>query len=83
MKFLVFAVLCVATVSCLEVENICTYRGLFDYNGLRVNTFHRVQWNMTFESLSHYLINDSVKCDPAEFKNKTCFWEALKLKNVL
>ena len=80
-RILVLAMLCVASAHCVELENLCS-SDTFEYNGVLVNAFHRVQWNVTFESLSHYLINDTVKCDIAEFQNKTEFWETLKAKNL-
>ena len=79
-KFLVLAVLCIASASCVELENLCSSDS-FDYKGVQVNAFYRVQQNITFESLSHYLIDDTIKCDPSEFKNKTNLLETLKIKN--
>ena len=81
-KILLLAIFCVASANCVELENICS-SDTFKYDGLLVNAFHRAQFNVTFESLSHYLIDDTVKCDIAQFKNKTNFWEALKLKGQL
>lgn len=72
--------LCVASTNCVELENLCS-SDTFEYAGILVNAFHRVQRNVTFKSLSHYLIKDSVKCDFFEFENKTNFWEALKIKH--
>ena len=83
-KILCLAILWVASVSCLELENICS-SDAFEYRGAikkyLVNAFYRVERNVTFEPLSRYLINDTVKCDLAEFENKTNFWEALRLKH--
>lgn len=77
-------ILAVASVSCGELENICS-TDTFRYKGaiqrFVVNAFHRVQRNVTFEPLSHYLINDTVKCDFAEFENKQNFWQTLKIKH--
>ena len=79
-RILLLAMLCVASGSCVELKNICSSDS-FEYKGVLVNAFHKVQWNLTFGSLNDYLINDTVKCDPAEFKNKTDVEEALRLKN--
>ena len=75
-----FAILWVASAGCVELENICSF-DTFRFNNLLVNSFHRVQRYVAFQPLSHYLINDTIKCDFFEFKNKTNFWEALRLKN--
>lgn len=75
----VLAILCVASASGVELENLCS-SDAFEYNGVLVNAFHRLQQSVTFESMSHYLINDTVKCDYFEFKNRTNFWEVLKIK---
>ena len=80
MKVLILAMLCVASVACVKLENICSDDS-FEYKGVLVNAFHRVKLNITFQPLSFYLINDSVKCDPAEFKNKANFLKALKTKH--
>ena len=83
MKGTIFLVmLCVASVSCVDLKNICTADS-FEYKGVLVNAFHRVQRNVTFESIGHYLIDNTVNCDPSEFQNKTNFWETLKLKHEL
>ena len=71
--------LCVALAGGVELENICSGDS-FKVDGVLVNAFHRVRWNLTSEPLNHYLISDAVNCDPAEFKNKENFWEALKIK---
>ena len=80
MNKLLLLALCVASVSCVELENLCS-SDTFEYKGVLVNAFHRVQSNVTFQLLSHYLINDTVRCDLSEFKNKTNFQEALRLKH--
>ena len=77
---MILAMLCVASVGCVKLENICSSDS-FEYKGLIVNAFYRIQWNVTFESLNHYLIDDAIKCDPTEFKNRTNFREALKTKH--
>ena len=79
-KFLVLAVLCIASASCVELENLCSSDS-FHWLGVQVNAFYRVPQNITFESLSHYLIDHAVTCDPSEFKNKTNLFETLKFKN--
>ena len=79
-KFLVLAVLCIASASCVKLENLCSSDS-FDYNGVEVNAFYRVRQNITFESLSHYLIDHAVTCDSSEFINKTNLFETLKIKN--
>ena len=79
-RFLVLVVLCIASASCVELENLCSSDS-FDYNGVEVNAFYRVRQNITFESLSHYLIDHAVTCDQSEFINKTNYWEALKARN--
>lgn len=76
---LLFVMLCVASASCVELENLCS-SDTFKHEGVLVNAFHRVQWNVTLEPPSHYLVPGTVKCDFREFKNKTNFWQALKLK---
>ena len=80
-KVVWLVVLCVASASCVELENICS-SDAFEYDGELVNAFHRVRWNTTFASLSHYLIGDSVKCDLFEFKNRSNFWRAIKYKRA-
>ena len=80
-RIFLFAIFCVASASCLELESICS-SDTFEYKGVLVNAFHRIQRNVTFQPLSHYLINDTVKCDYFQFKNKTNFWEALKIKQA-
>ena len=79
-KFLVLAVLCIASASCVELENLCSSDS-FDYKGVQVNAFYRVQQNITFGSLRYYLIDDTIKCDPSEFFNKTNPLKALNMKN--
>ena len=79
-KIVWLAILWVASASCVELENICSSDTL-RFNDLLVNAFHRVQRNVTFQPLSYYLIKDTIKCDFFEFKNKTNFWEALRLKH--
>ena len=81
-KLLVLLVLCIASASCVELENVCS-SGHFEYNGVLVNAFYKSPMNVTFPGLNHYLINSSVPCDPSEFVNKTNFWTALKIKNNL
>ena len=77
---LVLAMLCVALAGCLELENICSSDSFYR-DGVFVNSFYRVQFNVTFQPLSFYLINDTVECNPDEFKDKNNFWEALKIKH--
>lgn len=79
-RILLLAMLCVASSSCVELENLCSSDS-FEYKGVLVNAFHKVQWNVTFGPLNDYLINDTVKCNPAEFENKTNLEETLRLKN--
>ena len=79
-KILILAIVCVATARDVELENICSGDS-FKLMGVRVNAFHRLRMNVTFQPLHHYLINDSVNCDPAEFENKKNFWSALKFKH--
>lgn len=79
-KLFIFAALCVASVSCVNLQNLCS-SDTFKYNGVLVNAFHVIRQNMTFEPLGHYLINGTIKCDHFEFANKTKFREALKIKH--
>ena len=72
--------LCVASSSCVQLENICSSDS-FEYNGVLVNAFYKVEWNVTFGSLNDYLINDTIKCNLDEFKNKANLQETLRLKN--
>ena len=83
-KFLVFLVLCIASASCVELENLCSsdHFGYSKYDVL-VNAFYRERRNITFPSLRHYLINSSITCEPSKFVNKTNFFEALRIKNSL
>ena len=78
-KVLLLAMLCVASASCFELENICS-SDTFKFEGLLVNAFYRVRLNMTFGSLNYYLLSDAVKCYYSEFKDKANYWEALELK---
>ena len=80
-KILLFLVLCVASASCVELENLCSSDS-FTYNGVVVNAFFKVPQALRFHSLSNYLIKDTVACDKTEFKNNTNLMEALKAKNV-
>ena len=79
-RILLVALLFFASVSCLELKNLCS-SDVFEYRDVLVNAFHVVPLNVTFKSLNHYLIKSSVKCDLLEFNNKTNFWEALRLKH--
>ena len=79
-KVFILAMLCVALAGGIELENICS-EDCFVYKSVQVNAFHRFRWNVTFQPISHYLIGDDVNCDPAEFKVKVNFWEALKIKH--
>ena len=79
-RILLLAMLCVASGSCVKLENICSPDN-FEYKGVLVNAFHKVQWNVTFRPLGDYLNNDTVKCNPAKFKDKTNLEETLRLKN--
>ena len=81
-KLFVFLVLCIASASCVELENLCS-SDHFEYNGTLVNSFYKERWNITFPSLSHCLINSSVTCDRSEFVNKTNYLEVLRIKNAL
>ena len=81
-KLLVFPVLCIASASCVELENLCS-SDHFEYDGVLVNAFYKSPMNVTFPGLSHYLINSSVTCDRSEFVNRTNFRTALKIKNNL
>ena len=77
---LILAMLCVALAGCFELESICSSDS-FRRDGLLVNAFYRAHFNVTSLPLSSYLIKDTVDCNPAEFKDKNNFWEALKLKH--
>ena len=81
-KFFVFLMLCIASVSCVELENLCS-SDHFEYNGVLVNAFYRNQSSIVFPSLSQYLINSSITCDPSEFVNKTNYDVALRIKHNL
>ena len=78
-RILWLAMLSVASGSCAKLENLCS-SDVFEYKGVMVNALHRVAWSVTLNPPSRYLINNPVKCDPFEFKDKTNFWEALRLK---
>lgn len=79
-KLLAFLVLCLASVNCVELENICSSDS-FHFNGVLVNAFQKIGGQVRFEGLSHYLINDTILCDPSEFRNKSNYWEVLKIKS--
>ena len=66
-KVLLLTTLCVAAVSCVELENICSWDS-FKFDGVLVNAFYRFQQNVTYQPLSHYLIQDDVRCDPSDFR---------------
>ena len=72
--------LCVASASCVELENICS-SDTFVYKDTQVNAFYKVRQNITFQPLNFFLIDPTVTCDQSEFENKTNFFEALKIKN--
>lgn len=80
-KIIVVLVLYAASASCVKLANLCS-SDIFTYNGLAVNAFYRAQSNITFKPLGHYLIEDSVKCDENEFRNKSNLQEALRLKQA-
>ena len=80
-KILFLTTLCVASVCCVELENLCS-ADAFEYKGVLVNAFHRVPQNVQFEPLAYYLINQTVKCDYFEFQNKRNYWETLKAKRL-
>lgn len=80
-KIVWLAMPCVASANCLELENICL-SDTFEFNDFPVNAIHRLQGNLTFESLSHFLIDDTVKCVFFQFKNRTNFWETIKIKQA-
>ena len=79
-KALFLAMLCITSSCCLELERICS-SDTFSHVGQTVNSFHRLERNVTFGSLSDYLIDEAVNCDLSEFKTKANFLETLKLKN--
>lgn len=86
MKFLVFLViLCASSASTLHLEAICPVNSFlrdgFLYEGVRVNSFHRVRQNVTFEPLSYFLVDHRIICNPFEFRNKDNHLEALKARN--
>ena len=81
-QLLVFLVLCIASIGCVELENLCS-SDQFHYKGFLVNAFHRNRNQITFPGLSHYLINSSITCDPSKFVKKTNYLEALRIKNNL
>ena len=49
-KLLVFLVLCIASASCVELENVCS-PDHFEYDGVLVNAFYRERWNIPFPEL--------------------------------
>ena len=63
----------------MHLENLCP-EDRFEYKLVEVNSFHRVRRNVTFERIGSYLAGDSFKCDPNDFKNRTNYLNALKLK---
>lgn len=75
-------VFCVASVSCVELGNICSSDS-FNYRDVKVNAFHKLCQNITLEPLSFFLIDHTVTCKQSEFENKTNFWEVLKIKHQL
>ena len=80
-KIVLLAMLCVASASCVELENICP-SDTFKFREVLVNAFHRVEGSVTFRPMTNFLVDDSVKCDFFEFKNKENFWGALKIKQA-
>ena len=74
----VLAVFCVASASCVELENLCIY-DIFDYNGITVNAFRRVNQSVTFEPMNYYLVN-KLRCAVEQFKNRTNFLEVLRIQ---
>ena len=79
-RILWLAMLCVASSSCVELENICSFDSFY-YNDVLVNAFYKVQWNVTFGSLNDYLINDTVKCNLEEFDDIANGPVAMRLKD--
>ena len=83
-KLFVLAMLCIVSINCVELENICSsdtfvYDG--EYDDVLVNSFHRVRLNITFRPLSYYLIPDDIKCDLGRFENKSNYYAGLQAKN--
>ena len=74
--------LCIASVNCVVLQNLCSSHH-FVCKGMKVNAFHVVPQNVTFKSLNDYLINDTITCDPSEFKDKANYWKVLRIKNEL
>lgn len=68
------------SANCVQLENLCP-ADRFEYKLLDVNSFHRIRQNVTFKSISDYLVNDSVKCDPNDFRNHSNYQQAAKLKD--
>ena len=72
--------LCIASSRCLELKKICSWDSFY-CEKLKVNAFYISQsWNVTFEGLNYYLINETTNCNPTEFKNQTNLMKALKIK---
>lgn len=79
-KFLVvFSVLCVASASCVQLENLCPSFH-FEYQGIMVNSFTRVNQSVTFQPLNYYLAKN-VRCDAEKFKNRTNYIELLRIRD--
>ena len=81
-KLLVFLVLCIAWVSCVELENLCS-SDTFEYNGVLVNSFYKSSMNITFPGLKRYLINHTIICDRSDFVNTTNYYEILRIRGDL
>ena len=81
-KLFVFLVLCIASASCVELENVCS-SDHFEYNGTLVNAFYRNRQSIVFPSLNYFLINSSIPCEQSEFVNKTNYKVALEIRDKL
>ena len=79
---ILFFCLCSTTIRSangVHLENLCA-ADRFEYKKVEVNSFHRIGQNVTFEPMSHYLVGDSVQCDPNGFKHRQNYLNVLKIK---
>lgn len=78
---LILLLLCIcSSAKCVQLENLCS-ADRFDYKKLDVNSFYRIRQQITFDPINNYLVSDSVKCNPEDFKNHTNYLQAQRLRD--
>lgn len=66
LKLLLLLVVSSTAVNCLQLERLCP-ADHFDYEDVRVNAIHRVQYNLTLEPVSFFTIDLDEECSNYNF----------------